>query len=98
MAHFESMPSPALAVAVAANGLPQGVVLCVVGARPNYMKVAPLLRALADIPGAPAAVLVHTGQHYDPALKDRLFDDLGLRAPDENLDVRSGSHAVLLCT
>jgi UDP-N-acetylglucosamine 2-epimerase (non-hydrolysing) len=71
-----------------------GSLLCVVGARPNYMKMAPLLRALAAAPAAPPAVLVHTGQHYDPALKDRLFDDLGLPAPDENLDVRSGSHAV----
>jgi UDP-N-acetylglucosamine 2-epimerase (non-hydrolysing) len=68
--------------------------LCVVGARPNYMKMAPLLRALDATPGAPPAVLVHTGQHYDPALKDRLFDDLAMRTPDENLDVRSGSHAV----
>lgn len=71
-----------------------GALLCVVGARPNYMKMAPLLRALEATPGAPPAVLVHTGQHYDPALKDRLFDDLGMRLPDENLDVRSGSHAV----
>ena len=73
---------------------PTGVILCVVGARPNYMKMAPLLRALAATAGAPPTVLVHTGQHYDPALKDRLFDDLGMRMPDENLDVRSGSHAV----
>jgi UDP-N-acetylglucosamine 2-epimerase (non-hydrolysing) len=50
-----------------------GSVLCVVGARPNYMKMAPLLRALDAAPGAPPAVLVHTGQHYDPALTDRLF-------------------------
>jgi UDP-N-acetylglucosamine 2-epimerase (non-hydrolysing) len=67
--------------------------LCVVGARPNYMKMAPLLRAFSNGPFARSNVLMHTGQHYDPMLKDRLFDDLGMRAPDENLEVRSGSHA-----
>jgi UDP-N-acetylglucosamine 2-epimerase (non-hydrolysing) len=71
-----------------------GPVLCVVGARPNYMKMAPLLRAFAAEPGLPRAVLVHTGQHYDYALNDRLFVDLQLPAPDINLEVGSGSHAV----
>ncbi len=71
-----------------------GPVLCVVGARPNYMKMAPLLRAFARQPGMPEAILVHTGQHYDPMLKDRLFTDLALPAPDVNLEVGSGSHAV----
>lgn len=68
-------------------------ILGVVGARPNYMKMAPLLRALEASVACPPLKLVHTGQHYDPALKDRLFEDLELRPPDENLDVRSGSHA-----
>lgn len=71
-----------------------GAVLCIVGARPNYMKMAPLLRAFAAERGMPPAVLVHTGQHYDPALNDRLFEDLELPAPDINLGVGSGSHAV----
>lgn len=71
-----------------------GVVLCVVGARPNYMKMAPLLRAFAAEPTMPRAVLVHTGQHYDYALNDRLFVDLQLPAPDINLEVGSASHAV----
>jgi UDP-N-acetylglucosamine 2-epimerase (non-hydrolysing) len=70
-----------------------GSVLCVVGARPNYMKVAPLLRAFAAEPTMPPAVLVHTGQHYDPALNEQLFRDLDLPAPDVNLGVGSGSHA-----
>lgn len=70
-----------------------GPILSVVGTRPNYMKVAPLLRALERTPDAPPSVLVHTGQHYDPALNDHLFADLGLRAPDHNLGVRAGSHA-----
>jgi UDP-N-acetylglucosamine 2-epimerase (non-hydrolysing) len=69
-------------------------VLCVIGARPNYMKMAPLLRAFAHRADAPHPVLVHTGQHYDPMMKDRLMADVRMPAPDENLDVRSGSHAV----
>lgn len=68
--------------------------LCIIGARPNYMKMAPLLRAFAQTPALPPAVLVHTGQHYDPMLNDRLFSDLELPAPDLNLEVGSGSHAV----
>ena len=72
----------------------RGSLLCIVGARPNYMKMAPLLRAFAAEPALPPAILVHTGQHYDPALNDRLFDDLGLPPPDLNLGVGSGSHAV----
>jgi UDP-N-acetylglucosamine 2-epimerase (non-hydrolysing) len=71
-----------------------GPLLCVVGARPNYMKMAPLLRALAAQPGLPPALLVHTGQHYDHALNEGLFAGLGLPAPDVNLEVGSGSHAV----
>lgn len=69
-------------------------VICVVGARPNFMKMAPILRALAaHVPPLPA-VLVHTGQHYDRGMSDRLFDDLRLPRPDVNLEVGSGSHAV----
>ena len=71
-----------------------GPVLCVVGARPNFMKMAPLLTAFARVPGLPPAVLVHTGQHYDAAMSDRLFADLRLPAPDLNLEVGSGTHAV----
>lgn len=71
-----------------------GPLLCVVGARPNYMKMAPLLRAFRAEPRLPRALLVHTGQHYDFALNDRLFADLELPAPDVNLGVGSGSHAV----
>lgn len=63
----------------------------VVGARPNFMKVAPVLRAGALIPGL-SQVLVHTGQHYDAAMSDSFFRDLGLPAPDENLGVGSGTH------
>ena len=67
-------------------------ILCVVGARPNYMKMAPILRALAErsIP----SMLVHTGQHYDAALSKLFFDELGMPQPDANLEVGSGSHAL----
>lgn len=77
-----------------ANPPVTGPLLCVVGARPNYMKMAPLLAAFALEPDLPPAVLVHTGQHYDLALNQRLFADLGLPAPDVNLEVGSGTHAV----
>lgn len=66
--------------------------LHVVGARPNFMKVAPVLRAGARFPEL-RQFLVHTGQHYDAAMSDRFFQDLGLPAPDVNLGVGSGTHA-----
>ena len=71
-----------------------GPILCVVGARPNYMKMAPLLAAFTRKPGLPRPILVHTGQHYDAALNDRLFVDLRLPRPDLNLEAGSASHAV----
>ena len=76
--------------------LPQqlGPILCIVGARPNFMKMAPLMRAFGEHPALPRAVLVHTGQHYDVSMSDRLFQDLQLPAPDINLEVGSGTHAV----
>jgi UDP-N-acetylglucosamine 2-epimerase (non-hydrolysing) len=70
-----------------------GALLCVVGARPNYMKMAPLLRAFRAHSALPPAVLVHTGQHYDAMMNDRLFQDLELPRPDINLEVGSGTHA-----
>lgn len=79
------------------NMIPAGAnapIICVVGARPNYMKVAPIIRAFAAHQPALRTLLVHTGQHYDPAMKDRLFTDLELPEPDVNLAVGSGSHAV----
>ncbi len=71
-----------------------GPVMCVVGARPNFMKMAPILRALAAHEPPMKALLVHTGQHYDQDMSNRLFDDLGLPRPDINLEVGSGTHAV----
>jgi UDP-N-acetylglucosamine 2-epimerase len=63
----------------------------VVGARPNFMKAAPVLRAISA--RGLAQVLVHTGQHYDRALSDVFFHDLGMPEPDRNLEIGSGSHA-----
>ncbi|MDP3652885.1 MAG: UDP-N-acetylglucosamine 2-epimerase (non-hydrolyzing) [Rhodoferax sp.] len=69
-------------------------IICVVGARPNFMKMAPVLRAMsAHFPPLPA-VLVHTGQHYDRDMCDCLFEALHLPQPDINLEVGSGTHAV----
>jgi UDP-N-acetylglucosamine 2-epimerase (non-hydrolysing) len=67
-------------------------VLHVVGARPNFMKVAPVLRALEGRPGL-GSLLVHTGQHYDAAMSQAFFDELGIPAPDVHLGVGSGTHA-----
>jgi len=61
-----------------------------VGARPNFMKAAPVMRALAD---QTQQILVHSGQHYDFNMSDVFFQELGIPAPDFNLQVGSGSHA-----
>lgn len=67
-------------------------VMNIVGARPNFMKIAPIIDAMrkrADL----EQILVHTGQHYDEAMSDAFFRDLELPRPDENLNVGSGTHA-----
>lgn len=76
--------------------MPAGVpeILCVVGARPNFMKIAPLMAALKLTPQPLRACLLHTGQHYDVAMNERFFEQLGIPAPDINLEVGSASHAV----
>jgi len=67
-------------------------ILCVAGARPNFMKIAPVMAALSE--AGIAAQLLHTGQHYDAAMSDGFFADLGIPQPDHHLEVGSGSHAV----
>lgn len=67
--------------------------LHVVGARPNFVKIAPLYRELAGREGT-RQVLVHTGQHYDAEMSGVFFEEFGLPEPDRNLAVGSGSHAV----
>ena len=71
-----------------------GPIVCVVGARPNFMKMAPILRAMAAHTPPIPVLLVHTGQHYDKDMSDRLFEDLRLPRPDVNLEVGSGTHAI----
>ena len=84
-------------------------IITVVGARPNFMKAAPIIAAIRDhnerlamSPGLEGTgdsqftlrnVLVHTGQHYDEAMSDRFFADLNIPKPDVHLGVGSGSHA-----
>lgn len=67
-------------------------VMLVAGARPNFMKVAPLVSKLKRCPDV-QVILVHTGQHYDPEMSDAFFQDLELPKPDVFLGVGSGSHA-----
>lgn len=67
-------------------------VLSVVGARPQFVKLAPVARAFADT--GHEHVIVHTGQHYDAVMSDVFFEDLKIPAPDVHLGVGSGSHGV----
>jgi len=69
-------------------------VLLIVGARPNFMKVAPIFAEMKRRPEEFEPLIVHTGQHYDAAMSDAFFDDLGMPKPDVYLGVGSGSHAV----
>ncbi len=69
-------------------------IMCVVGARPNFMKIAPILDAIKAHGSSISAYLVHTGQHYDADMKARFFGQLGIPEPDKDLEVGSGTHAV----
>lgn len=64
----------------------------IAGARPNFMKVAPLMRAFLQDPGI-RPVLIHTGQHYDENMSGRFFRELGIPMPDHHLEAGPGSHA-----
>ncbi len=68
------------------------LVLAVVGARPNFVKAAPVVAALEEADDI-SVRLLHTGQHYDRALSDGFIERLGMRRPDANLGVGSGTHA-----
>jgi UDP-N-acetylglucosamine 2-epimerase (non-hydrolysing) len=68
-------------------------IILVAGARPNFMKVAPLLQELSKYPEVFRTQLIHTGQHYDTEMSDVFFQDLELPQPDRFLGVGSGSHA-----
>ena len=69
-------------------------ILCVIGARPNLMKIAPIIEALERDRQLFCVRLVHTGQHYDAAMNEQFFEALNIRVPDINLGVGSASHAV----
>lgn len=68
-------------------------VMHVVGARPNFMKIAPVMRAMTQQSGEFEQILLHTGQHYDLQMSRVFFDDLELPRPEINLEVGSGTHA-----
>lgn len=68
-------------------------IINVVGARPNFMKMAPIIEAMNKCPGNFQHCLVHTGQHYDERMSKSFFADLGMPRPDMDLEVGSGTHA-----
>ena len=79
---------------VAIEALGEADILCIVGARPNFMKIAPIMAALAEAGDAVRALLVHTGQHYDAEMNDAFFRDLSIPKPDIDLGIGSASHTV----
>jgi len=68
-------------------------ILNVVGARPNFMKMAPIIAAIERRSGQASQILVHTGQHYNETMSASFFRDLQMPPPDINLEVGSGTHA-----
>lgn len=71
-------------------------ILHVVGARPNFMKIAPIMRSMANHPDEFEQMLVHTGQHYDADMSQIFFNELDIPRPNVNIDVGSGSHRQVL--
>ena len=69
------------------------IIHLIAGARPNFMKVAPIIRAMGKYPQQIRCRLVHTGQHYDHAMSDVFFKELGIPTPDHHLGCGGGSHA-----
>jgi UDP-N-acetylglucosamine 2-epimerase (non-hydrolysing) len=65
----------------------------VLGTRPNFVKMAPVIAAARERFGAESSTIVHTGQHYDRAMSEVFFEELGVPAPDHMLEVGSGTHA-----
>src|SRR5437899_8165547 len=81
LGHRSVTPKPPMKIVVTA------------GARPNFVKVAPLIKEMQRYP-ALLPVLIHTGQHYDRLMSEQFFTELGIQPPDINLGVGSGSHAM----
>ena len=73
--------------------MPKAKLMCIAGARPNFVKIAPILKVLKQVQSEITVQFIHTGQHYDSRLDTDFLKSLDIRMPDENLDVRSGSHA-----
>lgn len=69
-------------------------ILHVLGTRPNFVKMAPVISALAEAMPDTGQVIVHTGQHYDRMMSEIFFEELGVPRPDHSLEVGSGSHAI----
>lgn len=67
-------------------------IYCIVGTRPNFIKIAPVIKELDKVRGF-RNILIHTGQHYDREMSDLFFHELGIRQPDKYLGIGSGSHA-----
>src|SRR6185295_15396294 len=67
-------------------------IIGIAGARPNFMKIAPLMRVMRERP-ALEPMLIHTGQHYDETMSKLFFDELDIPTPDLNLEVGSATHA-----
>jgi len=68
-------------------------IISVVGARPNFIKIAPFVRAVEQADTTIEHILVHTGQHYDDAMSQIFFSELNIPMPDINLGIGSGTHA-----
>ncbi|HNC81357.1 MAG TPA: UDP-N-acetylglucosamine 2-epimerase (non-hydrolyzing), partial [Rhodocyclaceae bacterium] len=71
----------------------QSLIYLVAGARPNFMKIAPIVRALQARADRFTFKIIHTGQHYDREMSDVFFDELGIPKPDYHLEAGGGSHA-----
>lgn len=91
MRAIDLMPANGQKVAAKNHHLMQKILL-IAGARPNFMKVAPIYAEMKRRGDAFAPMIVHTGQHYDKAMSDAFFSDLGMPQPDINLGVGSASH------
>jgi UDP-GlcNAc3NAcA epimerase len=81
-------------VSRASAGIATAKILTVVGARPQFVKAAPISRAVAACPDL-TEVIVHTGQHFDANMSDVFFEELGIPRPAHRLDIHSGSHGVM---
>jgi UDP-N-acetylglucosamine 2-epimerase (non-hydrolysing) len=81
------------ALSKATSRVAEAAIAYIVGARPNFVKMAPVLARLRDRLPDVRHVLVHTGQPYDPEMSELLFEELGIPQPDYLLGVGSGSHA-----